>query len=96
MDANSSGAVAARLATDAILVKAAAGDRVSVIVQNVSLVVIAFTIAIVIQWKMALVIIAIFPFIIVSAIGEVGGGRGGGGWGKGGGEGEGGRGGLEV
>eukprot|EP00271_Cylindrocystis_brebissonii_P007435 TRINITY_DN20981_c0_g1_i1.p1 TRINITY_DN20981_c0_g1~~TRINITY_DN20981_c0_g1_i1.p1 ORF type:complete len:1281 (-),score=259.90 TRINITY_DN20981_c0_g1_i1:445-4287(-) len=69
-DANSSGAVASRLATDATLVRAAAGDRISVIVQNLSLLIIAFTIALILQWKMALVVIATFPLLIVSAVVE--------------------------
>eukprot|EP00475_Leptophrys_vorax_P021218 TRINITY_DN2894_c1_g1_i1.p1 TRINITY_DN2894_c1_g1~~TRINITY_DN2894_c1_g1_i1.p1 ORF type:complete len:1196 (-),score=184.34 TRINITY_DN2894_c1_g1_i1:1134-4307(-) len=66
-DANSSGAVAARLASDATLVKAAIGDRISVIVQNASLIIVAFVISFVLNWRMALVIIATFPLLVLSA-----------------------------
>eukprot|EP00850_Spirogloea_muscicola_P002385 SM000009S23514 [mRNA] locus=s9:452194:477102:- [translate_table: standard] len=66
-DENSSGAVASRLASDATLVKAAAGDRLALLLQNAALVIVAFTIALILRWQMALVVIATFPVLIASA-----------------------------
>ncbi|GJP52824.1 hypothetical protein CLOM_g11912 [Closterium sp. NIES-68] len=66
-DKNNSGAVAARLSSDATLVKGAIGDRISVITQNFSLIVVAFVISFILNWRMALVIIATFPLLIASA-----------------------------
>ncbi|GJP85838.1 hypothetical protein CLOP_g15933 [Closterium sp. NIES-67] len=57
-DANASGAIASRLATDATLVKAAVADRIALATQNLSVVVIAFVIGFVVEW--ALVVIATF------------------------------------
>lgn len=68
---NSSGAVAARLASDATLVKAAITDRISVLVQNLSLLIVAFTISFILNWRMSLVIIATFPLLVVSAGAQV-------------------------
>ncbi|CAI5504593.1 unnamed protein product [Closterium sp. Naga37s-1] len=64
---NSSGAIAARLASDATLVQGAIGGRISVIAQNVSLITVAFVISFVLNWRMALVVMATFPLVIVSA-----------------------------
>ncbi|CAI5997677.1 unnamed protein product [Closterium sp. NIES-65] len=66
-DKNNSGAVAARLSSDATLVRGAIGDRISVITQNFSLIVVAFVISFVLNWRMALVIIATFPLLVASA-----------------------------
>eukprot|EP00897_Mesotaenium_endlicherianum_P008509 jgi/Mesen1/7687/ME000405S06976 len=70
-DENSSGAVAARLSTDATLVKAAVGDRISLLMQNLSVITIAFTIALVLEWRMALVTIALMPLTVISACAQV-------------------------
>lgn len=64
---NSSGAVAARLSSDATLVKGAIGDRISVIVQNFSLILTAFVISFVLNWRMAAVLIATFPLLVVAS-----------------------------
>lgn len=68
---NNSNLVSGRLATDATLVKAAVGDRMSTLLQNLALVVTAFCIAFYLQWKVAGVILLTFPLLIGSAIGEV-------------------------
>jgi ATP-binding cassette subfamily B (MDR/TAP) protein 1 len=68
---NNSNLVSARLATDATLVKAAVGDRMSTIMQNLALVITAFCIAFYLQWKVAGIILLTFPLLIGSAVGEV-------------------------
>lgn len=68
---NNSKMMSGRLATDATFVKAAIGDRMSTILQNLALVVTAFCIAFYLQWKVAGVILLTFPLLIGSAIGEV-------------------------
>ncbi|KAG0626974.1 hypothetical protein M758_2G165000 [Ceratodon purpureus] len=67
---NNSNLVSARLATDATLVKAAVGDRMSTILQNLALVITAFCIAFYLQWKVAGIILLTFPLLIGSAVGE--------------------------
>lgn len=63
--------MSARLASDATLVRAAVGDRMSTLLQNLALVITAFCIAFYLQWKVAGVILSTFPLLIGSAIGEV-------------------------
>ncbi|XP_018680624.2 putative multidrug resistance protein isoform X1 [Musa acuminata AAA Group] len=65
-DENSTGAVLARLANDANVVRSLVGDRLSLIIQTASAVAIAWTMGLVIAWRLALVIIAVQPLIIVS------------------------------
>eukprot|EP01018_Ginkgo_biloba_P022724 Gb_08707 [translate_table: standard] len=60
---NSSGAVCSRLATEAN-VRSLVGDRVSLIVQTLSAVTIAFTMGLIIAWRLAIVMIAVQPLII--------------------------------
>ncbi|KAJ0043340.1 hypothetical protein Pint_19387 [Pistacia integerrima] len=64
-DENSSGAICSRLAKDANVVRSLVGDRTALIVQTVSAVTIAFTMGLVIAWRLALVMIAVQPLIIV-------------------------------
>eukprot|EP00246_Nothoceros_aenigmaticus_P000167 TRINITY_DN1022_c0_g1_i1.p1 TRINITY_DN1022_c0_g1~~TRINITY_DN1022_c0_g1_i1.p1 ORF type:complete len:1043 (+),score=224.73 TRINITY_DN1022_c0_g1_i1:192-3131(+) len=67
---NMSAQVSARLASDATNVKAAIGDRLSVVVQNSSLLIAAITISVVLQWRMALVVLATFPLLVGAAFAE--------------------------
>ncbi|KAL2641264.1 hypothetical protein R1flu_008851 [Riccia fluitans] len=69
-DENNSSLVASRLATDATLVRAAVGDRLSTVSQNLALMTTAFVIAFVLCWKVTLVILATFPCLIAAAIAE--------------------------
>eukprot|EP01018_Ginkgo_biloba_P022709 Gb_36503 [translate_table: standard] len=62
-DQNSSGAICSRLATEAN-VRSLVGDRLSLIVQTLSTVIIAFTMGLVIAWRLAIVMIAVQPMII--------------------------------
>ncbi|RRT84356.1 hypothetical protein B296_00011463 [Ensete ventricosum] len=65
-DVNSTGAVLARLANDANAVRSLVGDRLSLIIQTASAVAIAMTMGLVIAWRLALVVIAVQPLVIVS------------------------------
>ncbi|BFI30403.1 autophagy-related protein 9 [Marchantia polymorpha subsp. ruderalis] len=69
-DENNSSRVAARLSSDATQVRAALGDRLAVILQNASLMTIAVVISFVLQWKLTLVMLSIFPALVGSAFGE--------------------------
>nr|XP_043633553.1 ABC transporter B family member 15-like [Erigeron canadensis] len=64
-DENSSGAICSRLATDANVVRSLVGDRCCLLVQVSSAVTVAFTMALVITWRLALVMILVQPLIII-------------------------------
>ncbi|CAL4889523.1 unnamed protein product [Urochloa decumbens] len=65
-DENSSGTICSTLAKDANVVRSLVGDRMSLIVQTVSAVLIAYVMSLVIAWHLAIVMIAVQPFIIAS------------------------------
>ncbi|XP_074575701.1 putative ABC transporter B family member 8 [Curcuma longa] len=64
-DAHSSGALCSRLSNEAALVKTLVADRVSLLLQTASGVVIAVTMGLIIAWKLALVMIAIQPSTMI-------------------------------
>ncbi|KAF7819649.1 ABC transporter B family member 15-like [Senna tora] len=64
-DENSSGAVCSRLAKDANVVRSLVGDRSALLVQTFSAVIIACTMGLVIAWRLAIVMIAVQPLIIL-------------------------------
>ncbi|KAK9061732.1 hypothetical protein SSX86_018915 [Deinandra increscens subsp. villosa] len=64
-DENSSGAICSRLAKDANVVRSLVGDRSALLIQTISAVLIACTMGLVIAWRLALVMIAVQPIIIV-------------------------------
>ncbi|KAJ9540581.1 hypothetical protein OSB04_027087 [Centaurea solstitialis] len=64
-DENASGAICARLAKDASVVRSLVGDRSALLIQTISAVLIACTMGLVIAWRLALVMIAVQPIIIV-------------------------------
>ncbi|XP_068645864.1 ABC transporter B family member 1 [Aristolochia californica] len=65
---NESARVAARLALDANNVRSAIGDRISVIMQNSALMLVACTAGFVLQWRLALVLIAVFPVVVAATV----------------------------
>lgn len=71
MEENSTGSLMSKLAADATLVRSALADRLSTIVQNISLTVTAFVISFVLSWRIALVIVSTFPLLIGASITEV-------------------------
>ncbi|GKA92457.1 ABC transporter B family member 15-like protein [Tanacetum coccineum] len=64
-DANSSGAICSRLATDANVVRSLVGDRCSLLIQTFSAVTVACTMGLVIAWRLAMVLIVVQPLIII-------------------------------
>ncbi|KAJ4747981.1 ABC transporter family protein [Rhynchospora pubera] len=64
-DENSTGAICSRLAKDANVVRSLVGDRMALVIQTISAVTIACTMGLIIAWKLALVMIAVQPLIIV-------------------------------
>ncbi|XP_052175703.1 ABC transporter B family member 1-like [Diospyros lotus] len=65
---NESSRIAARLALDANNVRSAIGDRISVIMQNSALMLVACTAGFVLQWRLALVLIAVFPLVVAATV----------------------------
>lgn len=65
---HNSSQVAARLASDATNVRSAIGDRISMIVQNSALMLVACTIGFALQWRLALVLIAVFPIVVAATL----------------------------
>ncbi|KAJ3695068.1 hypothetical protein LUZ60_000445 [Juncus effusus] len=63
-ESNSSGALCSRLSNEASLVKTLVADRISLLVQTISGVLIAVTMGIAVAWKLALVMIAVQPVIM--------------------------------
>ncbi|XP_031271000.1 putative multidrug resistance protein [Pistacia vera] len=61
---NNSGAVCSRLATDATMVRTLVADRLSLLAQNMSSMVLAIVLGMVLSWKLALIAISMQPFII--------------------------------
>ncbi|KAL3834874.1 hypothetical protein ACJIZ3_009610 [Penstemon smallii] len=61
--ANSSGAIGARLSTDASTVKSLVGDALGLIVQNMSTVIVGLVIAFTANWIMAIIMLAVLPLI---------------------------------
>ncbi|VAI75206.1 unnamed protein product [Triticum turgidum subsp. durum] len=68
MEANASAHIAARLALDAQNVRSAIGDRISIIVQNSALMLVACTAGFVLQWRLALVLLAVFPLVVGATV----------------------------
>nr|CAB3502853.1 unnamed protein product [Digitaria exilis] len=64
-DENSSGAICSQLANDANIVRSLVGDRMSLVVQTVSAVLIACIMGLAIAWRLALVMISVQPLIIL-------------------------------
>ncbi|KAL8550599.1 hypothetical protein ACS0TY_009142 [Phlomoides rotata] len=65
-DENTSAAVCARLSTEASTVRSLVGDRMSLLIQVFANAVLSFALALIIAWRLAVVLIAIQPLIITS------------------------------
>ncbi|KAL5057697.1 hypothetical protein RYX36_029301 [Vicia faba] len=63
-DENSSGAISSRLANDANVVRSIVGDRMALLVQTFSAVATAYTMGLIISWRLTLVTIAIQPILV--------------------------------
>ncbi|CAA7042871.1 unnamed protein product [Microthlaspi erraticum] len=62
---NSSGAIGARLSTDAATVRSLVGDALALIVQNIATVVAGLIIAFSANWILALIVLALSPLIVM-------------------------------
>ncbi|CAH1437662.1 unnamed protein product [Lactuca virosa] len=62
---NSTGALCSRLANDANVVRSLVSDRCSLLIQTFSAVTVAFILGLVIAWRLALVMIAVQPIVII-------------------------------
>ncbi|CAO2035315.1 unnamed protein product [Urochloa humidicola] len=63
---NNSSLVAARLATDAADVKSAIAERISVILQNMTSLLVSFVVGFFIEWRVALLILVTFPLLVLA------------------------------
>ncbi|KAL1200674.1 ABC transporter B family member 9 [Cardamine amara subsp. amara] len=61
---NSSGAIGARLSTDASTVRSLVGDALALIVQNIATVTTGLIIAFTANWMLALIVLGLSPFIV--------------------------------
>ncbi|RDX99992.1 ABC transporter B family member 15, partial [Mucuna pruriens] len=64
LDQNSSGAICSRLAKDANVVRSLVGDRIALLVQTFSAVITAYTMGLVISWRLSIVMVAVQPIMI--------------------------------
>ncbi|KAJ4951899.1 hypothetical protein NE237_028731 [Protea cynaroides] len=64
-DSNSTGAVCSRLAKDANMVRSLVGDRIALIIQTFSAVIIACTLGTIVAWRFAIVVMASQPLFIL-------------------------------
>ncbi|XVF52328.1 hypothetical protein PTKIN_Ptkin05aG0009800 [Pterospermum kingtungense] len=62
--------LASRLETDATFLRGVVVDRTSILVQNVGLVIAAFIISFILNWRITLVVLATYPLIISGHISE--------------------------
>ncbi|KAK2639191.1 hypothetical protein Ddye_026986 [Dipteronia dyeriana] len=63
---HSSGAIGARLTTDAVAVRSLVGDALALLVQNIATVVAGLVIAFKSNWELALLILVLFPLMGIS------------------------------
>lgn len=68
---NNSSQILARLDSDATNVRGAIGDRVALMLQNVSLILVSWTICLFLQWKLSLVIISVTPLLVFASATQV-------------------------
>jgi ATP-binding cassette subfamily B (MDR/TAP) protein 1 len=71
LDENNTGSLTSILAADATLVRSAIADRLSTIVQNLSLTITALALAFFYSWRVAAVVTACFPLLIAASLTEV-------------------------
>lgn len=62
-----SGAIGARLSSEASTVKILVGDALSLVVQNIATVIAALVIAFIANWILAFIVLAVSPIILMEA-----------------------------
>lgn len=70
-DENNSSLLAARLSTDAADVKSAIAERISVILQNMTSLLTSFIVGFIVEWRVALLILATFPLLVLANFAQV-------------------------
>lgn len=68
---NSADALSMRLANDATFVRAAFSNRLSILIQDATAVIVAVVIGMLLEWRLALVALATLPLLTISAIAQV-------------------------
>ncbi|CAH9086812.1 unnamed protein product [Cuscuta europaea] len=63
-DANATGSICSRLSKDANVVRSLVGDRMALLIQAASTILIAWTMGLIITWQLGLVMVAVQPLII--------------------------------
>ncbi|KAJ0977985.1 hypothetical protein J5N97_013459 [Dioscorea zingiberensis] len=63
---NSTGSLCSRLAKDATMVRSLVGDRMALLIQTLSSITIAFIMALITSWRLAIVMISMQPLITIS------------------------------
>jgi ABC-type multidrug transport system fused ATPase/permease subunit len=63
--------VAAHLAVDAADVKSAIAERISVILQNMTSLMTSFVVGFIIEWRVAILILATFPLLVLANFAQV-------------------------
>ncbi|CAI5996599.1 unnamed protein product [Closterium sp. NIES-65] len=71
MDENSSGAIGARLSTDAAQVRGMVGDQMALMVQNLATVILGLVLAFRANWQLSLVILAIVPLLAITGAAQM-------------------------
>lgn len=61
---NSSGAICSKLANEANVVKSLVSDRISLVIQTLSAVILAMTLGLIVAWRLAILMIAVQPLTI--------------------------------
>lgn len=63
--------LASRLESDATLLRTVVVDRSTILIQNFGLIMTSFVIAFILNWRLTLVVMAMYPLIISGHISEV-------------------------
>ncbi|XP_057867002.2 ABC transporter B family member 19 isoform X2 [Cryptomeria japonica] len=67
---NNSSQVVSRLASDSFTVRSAIVERVSILIQNTTTLLTIFTLCFIMQWRIAFVVLATFPLLVLAAFAE--------------------------
>jgi ATP-binding cassette subfamily B (MDR/TAP) protein 1 len=67
---NSADALSMRLANDATFVRAAFSNRLSILIQDATAVIVALVIGMLLEWRIALVALGTLPLLTVSAVAQ--------------------------
>lgn len=68
---NSADTLSMRLANDATFVRAAFSNRLSIFIQDITAVIVALLIGVLLEWRLALVALGTLPVLTLSAIAQV-------------------------